>query len=75
MTSRNSDPDTSVVIATDVAPIPGILAISAITLAELSHRPRPRSLPVHPQPSRLGRARGWWRSGRPKRSAEGAHFA
>lgn len=27
--------DTSVVIATDVAPIPGALAISAITLAEL----------------------------------------
>lgn len=27
--------DTSVVIATDVAPLPGILAISAVTLAEL----------------------------------------
>ncbi len=27
--------DTSVVIATDVAPIPGVLAISAVTLAEL----------------------------------------
>lgn len=27
--------DTSVVIATDVSPIPGVLAISAITLAEL----------------------------------------
>ncbi|MCH8627867.1 type II toxin-antitoxin system VapC family toxin [Arsenicicoccus piscis] len=27
--------DTSVVIATDVAPLPGVLAISAITLAEL----------------------------------------
>jgi toxin FitB len=27
--------DTSVVIATDVAPLPGVLAISAVTLAEL----------------------------------------
>ncbi len=27
--------DTSVLIATDVAPIPGVLAISAVTLAEL----------------------------------------
>lgn len=40
MTSTPSVPerailDTSVIIAADVAPIPGVLAISAITLAEL----------------------------------------
>ena len=29
--------DTSVVIATDVGPLPGELAISAVTLAELHH--------------------------------------
>jgi hypothetical protein len=44
--------DTSVIIAADIAPLPGVLAISAITLAELQFGVKHRPL------RRAGRTRG-----------------